>query len=74
MGKISQDKDKEKKKQILSFLKKNSVDWHTGSKIASETGIHFYKAEYMLHELLSQDKVELDDTKGVIKWWRIKQE
>jgi len=60
-----------KKQEILKILLEKKDEWFTLNQIRNLVGIHIYKAEVLMSELLFKDKVEKDE-KGNFKFWRIK--
>jgi ribosomal protein S24E len=65
-------KDDIKKKDIIKFLNKKE-EWFTLNQIKTSLGIHIYKAELLLYQLLYEGKVELDK-RGKFNFWRLKNE
>lgn len=61
-----------KKEEILKIWEGEKDEWLTLNQIRNLVGIHIYKAEVLMNELLSEGKVE-KDKKGNFKFWRIKQ-
>lgn len=67
---MSKDNE-DRKMEILNKLSEQKTEWFTLNQIRNMVGIHIYKAEVLLYELLIEGKVEKDE-KGKFKFWRIK--
>jgi len=65
--------NKTKKEEIVNRLSEKKEEWFTLNQIRNIVGIHIYKAEVLLNELLSEGKVE-NEERGNFKFWRIKNE
>lgn len=63
--------NEEKKKEIIKFLSKKPEEWFTLNQIAKELKIHIYKAEVLMYQLFSKEKVE-NEARGKFNFWRIK--
>jgi len=63
-------KDNDKKMKIIEILKKENR-WISTNQIRNLIGLHPYKAEILLNELLSENKVEVDK-KDNATYWRLR--
>lgn len=48
--------------------------WKSTNKIASESGVNWYRAEYILNKLSDNNMVQRDEKESGVQYWKVKSE